>query len=264
VTVLNLDQFLQALDQTDAFDQLQGLIVDLRDQFGIDHVVYHWVSADGEQYGFGTYDPEWVQRYAERDYLRIDPVIIGCFRNFHPVDWKRLDWSSKTSRDYREDAIAHGVGNQGFSIPVRGPNGQLALLTASHATDDVSWAMFIERHQRNWILLAHYFNQKAIALEQQRMRKPVRALSPRETDALTYLGMGYSRSQVAAMLSISEHTLRAYIESARFKLGTLNTTHAVARAVSEGLIIVGGSGHPATTRLHYQDENRPMMRSVAR
>jgi hypothetical protein len=47
------------------------------------------------------------------------------------------------------------------------------------------------------------------------------------------------------MLSISEHTLRAYIESARFKLGALNTTHAVAKALSEGFIVVGGAARAA-------------------
>ena len=55
---------------------------------------------------------------------------------------------------------------------------------------------------------------------------------------MTLLAMGYSRAQVANSLSISEHTLRDYIESARLKLGALNTTHAVARAISRGLIVV--------------------------
>jgi DNA-binding CsgD family transcriptional regulator len=55
---------------------------------------------------------------------------------------------------------------------------------------------------------------------------------------LTLLGIGYSRAQVAKTLSISEHTLRVYIESARFKLGALNTTHAIARAVSCGMVII--------------------------
>ncbi|MFQ1699516.1 autoinducer binding domain-containing protein [Loktanella agnita] len=243
--MLELDQFLQALDQADALDQIQQLIVDLRDYCQVDHIVYHWVSADGEQYGFGTYDPRWAQRYSDRDYLRVDPVIIGCFQRFDPVDWKKLDWSSKAARAFRKDAIAHGVGNQGFSIPIRGPNGQRALLTASHNTDDVTWEEFMETHQRNWILIAHYLNQKALQLEKSRTPEPMRTLSPREVDALTYLGMGYSRGQVADLLNISEHTLRAYIESARFKLGALNTTHAVARAISEGLIVVGGAARAA-------------------
>jgi DNA-binding CsgD family transcriptional regulator len=246
VTALGLDTFLQALEQVDALEQIEGLIVSLRDAFQIDHIVYHWVSADGEQYGFGTYDPAWAQHSGERDSIRIDPVVIGCFQHFHPVDWNSLDWSSKAAREFRKEAILHGVGSQGFSIPIRGPNGQLALLTASHTTDDDSWAEFTSAHQRDWILIAHYLNQKALQFEKGRGPAPVRQLSPRETDALTYLGMGYSRGQVAEMLNISEHTLRAYIESARFKLGALNTTHAVARAVNEGLIIISRAARSAT------------------
>ncbi len=60
---------------------------------------------------------------------------------------------------------------------------------------------------------------------------------------MTLLAMGYSRAQVAETLSISEHTLRVYIESARFKLGAMNTTHAVAQrpepGVDRGLIVTG-------------------------
>ena len=47
-----------------------------------------------------------------------------------------------------------------------------------------------------------------------------------------------NRAQAALELEISENTLRVYIESARHKLGALNTTHAVARALGEGQIVV--------------------------
>lgn len=247
-TALKLDRFLQRLEQASGLDEIQALITDLRDHYTIDHIVYHWVSADGEQYGCGTYDPVWVQRYVDQDYLRIDPVVIGCFQRFHPVDWKRLDWSSKAARAFQRDALDHGVGNQGYSIPIRGPNGQFALFSLSHRADDQWWANFTQTHQRELILIAHYFNQRALEFEKGRAPEPTKPLSPREVDALTFLAMGYSRGQAADMLSISEHTLRAYIESARFKLGALNTTHAVARALSDGLIVVGGSSRAAAGR----------------
>ena len=86
--------------------------------------------------------------------------------------------------------------------------------------------------------VAQLFNQKGLEFEESRVPQASKSLSPREVDALTFLAMGYSRAQVADTLSISEHTLRAYIESARFKLNALNTTHAVARALSRGLIVV--------------------------
>ena len=251
---MNVDQFLGELARLDAPEEIQPLIVGLRDGFGIDHMVYHWVSSDGEQYGFGTYDPSWVRRYVEKDYLRVDPVVRSCFQRFHPVDWRDLDWSGKAVRTFREDAMASGVGNQGYTIPMRGPGGQFALFTLSHEGDDAFWDAFTTANQRDLIVVAHFINQKALEMQQHRVPPPAKALSPREVDTLTYLSMGYSRGQVADMLSISEHTLRAYIESARHKLGALNTTHAVARAASEGLIVVGGASRGAAGGWPGKDE----------
>lgn len=235
---LNLDQILKDLDATSALEGLQDIIVALRDAFRVDHMVYHWVDSSGDQYGCGTYSPDWVELYTSQNYLRTDPVIQGCYQRFHPVDWKRLDWSSRSAREMYTQAIKYGVGNQGFSIPIRGPNGQFALFTANHSCDDDAWACFTETHNRDLILIAHYFHRKALEFEPGRQSEQSRALSPREVDAMTLIAMGYSRAQVAESLSISQNTLRVYIESARFKLGALNTTHAVARALSRGLIVV--------------------------
>lgn len=233
-----LEKILEELEQASEFDQLQNVSQQLRDYFTIDHLVYHWVSSSGQQYGFGTYSEAWQNRYVEKDYLRVDPVIQGCFQRFHPVDWKRLDWTGKPARGFLAEAQKFGVGNQGYSVPIRGPNGQFALFTVSHNCDDATWAEFTDRNRRDLILIAHFFNHAALQLEPGRKPEPAQPLSPREVDAMTFLAMGYSRAQVADTLSISEHTLRVYIESARFKLGALNTTHAVARALSRGLIVV--------------------------
>lgn len=75
-------------------------------------------------------------------------------------------------------------------------------------------------------------------LEPDRTLEHGKALSPREVDAVTLLAIGYNRAQVAQTLTISEHTVQVYVESARFKLGAMNSTHAVARAISRGLIVV--------------------------
>lgn len=235
---IKLDGLLERLESAEGLDDLQVAIEELRDRLGVDHIVYHWVNANGEQYGCGTYDLEWVNRYLEKGYLRVDPVVQGCYQRFHPVDWKRLDWSSKSARAFIQDAIAHGLGNQGYSIPIRGPNGQFAMFSLNHSCDDEAWQDFTERNRRDLILLAHFFNQKALEFEPGRTPEPAQPLSPREIEAMTLLAVGYSRAQAADTLSISEHTLRVYVESARHKLGAMNTTHAVARALSRGVIVV--------------------------
>lgn len=241
-----MDLLIEGLLEAKTLEDLQVEIIKLKNTLKVDHAVYHWVSADGEQYGCGTYDPAWAQRYQDKEYIRIDPVILGCFQRFHPVDWKRLDWSTRAARAFRKDALEYGIGSQGFSIPIRGPNGQFALFSISHNCSDDEWTEFTQENQRDLILIAHFFNQVALEMEKDRAPEPLRALSPRETDALTFLAMGYGRGQVSDMLDISEHTLRAYIESARFKLGAQNTVHAITKAMIDGRIVVGGTSRGAS------------------
>ncbi len=238
VTQFDLSQILEDLESTSTLEELTNVSVQFRDRLRIDHITYHWVDGAGDQYGFTTYSDAWDERYRDKNYHRIDPVILGCFQRFHAVDWKQLNWSGKAVRAFLDDALAHGVGNQGYSIPLRGPSGQFALFTVNHNCDDKTWQSFIATYGRDLILVAHFLNRKALEFAKDRQPEATRSLSPREIDTMTLLALGYSRAQVAHSLSISEHTLRAYIESARAKLGAQNTTHAIATALSRGLIVV--------------------------
>ncbi|SNT35241.1 helix-turn-helix transcriptional regulator [Tropicimonas sediminicola] len=233
-----LEALCEFLQEAADVSHLQAATEQLRNHYQIAHIVYHWVNSAGERFGAGTYSQLWVDRYVEKDYLRMDPVILGCLQRFNPVDWKELDWSSRAARSFLREAIDYGVGNQGLSIPIRGPAGQFALFTASHNCDDDVWAAFVDLNMRDLIIIAHEFNRKALEFEQGGDSAPSPSLSPRELAAMTYLAKGLSRAQAAQEMEISEHTLRVYIEAARHKLGALNTTHAVARALSRGLIVV--------------------------
>ncbi len=233
-----LTEALDSLECAATRDALQGAVVGLRDRLGVDHVVYHSVNSTGRQYAIHTYSSEWQHRYIENDYARIDPVVLGAYQRFHPVDWKRLDWSTPSARAFRAEALANGVGNQGFTVPIRGPSGQFALFTVSSTMTDQAWSKWCEAHVGDLIVIAHFVNRKALEVEGDRANPASQALSPREIDALTLIAMGYSRAQAAESLSISEHTIRVYIEGARHKLGAQNTVHAVARAMAIGILVI--------------------------
>lgn len=234
----SLEALLTSLQDADTLEDLQAATEAVRDHYRVLHCVYHWVNSDGERFGAGTYSGAWVDRYLEMDYLRMDPVIFGCFQRFDPAIWKDLDWSSKAAKAMFQDALDYGLGNQGYSIPLHGPQGQFALFTLNDHADDEEWVAFIGAHNRDLIVLAHAFNTKALSFEPGNDGMGAPSLSPRELGAIRCLARGLSRAQTAQELGISEHTLRVYIESARHKLGALNTTHAVARALSTGIIIV--------------------------
>ena len=234
----SLEKLISSVQSAATLEDFQDATEGLRDHYKVSHIVYHWVNSDGERFGAGTYSQDWVDRYVEKDYLRLDPVILGCFQRFHPVDWKQLDWSTKAAKMFLKEAIKYGVGNQGLTIPIRGPQGQFALFTASHTCSDDVWEAFREKNERDLILIAHAFNKRALEFEKGEESDTCSGLSPRELSAMTYIAKGLSRAQAAEQMQISEHTLRVYIEAARHKLGALNTTHAVARALSRGLIVV--------------------------
>jgi DNA-binding CsgD family transcriptional regulator len=54
------------------------------------------------------------------------------------------------------------------------------------------------------------------------------ALTPREREALSYLGLGYTNSQIAAALGSAERTVRNQLSSAYAKLGVASRAEAVA------------------------------------
>lgn len=253
-------RLLETLPSIDSIEDLGVIINAIRDVLDVQHVTYLALSL-GRRYelssrpasgalatsggtwwrhaamlGAGTYAPEWGVRYAEAGYERIDPVVEGAMRSFLPIDWRNLDWRSPQRRQFLREAIECGIGNQGYTVPLRGPDGQFAIFVINGMMSDNQWAKLIEKYAGEILIIAHFFHQKVIEIEKVFGEPPKAKLSARELDVLRYLAAGKSRGQVADDLKISENTLRVYVDSARHKLGALNVTHAVAVGLSRGII----------------------------
>ena len=233
-----LEAFLERLEATDTANGLSSLAEVLRDTYGVENVSYLATNLNGQPFVSSTYDPKWAAHYESQNYMLIDPVVRGALQQFHPLDWKKLDWSTKRTRNFLNESIEFGIGKQGYTIPIRGPNGQAAIFAVNHNSKDDSWARFLGEHAHDFMLISHYFHQKVLTAANVTETIEGRELSPRELDVLKYLGIGLSRGKTAEKLAISEHTLRVYVDSARYKLGALNTTHAVAIALAQGVIAV--------------------------
>ena len=232
-----LEALLERLPTTSSIDELQVWAHELRDVLGVQHVVYHTANLKGEQVGAFTYDIAWARRYIEKDYKSVDPVVLGAQRRFHPIDWKALDWSSPQARQMMREAIEAGLGNQGWTIPIWGPNGEFAHFSVNHTATDVEWERYTREHAKDFLIISHLVHQHAMRIIHNETAPPTTDLSPREREVLALLSVGQSRAQVADSLGISENTLRAYVNSARHKLGAANVTHAVAMATAKGIIL---------------------------
>lgn len=62
-------------------------------------------------------------------------------------------------------------------------------------------------------------------------------LSGRERDVLLLASQGLTKAQVGEALGLSEHTVRTHLTRIARRLGTLNTTHAVATAIRSGWVV---------------------------
>jgi DNA-binding CsgD family transcriptional regulator len=236
-----LEALLERLQTTNSIDELQGWAHELRDFFGVTHVFYHTATLKQQQVGAFTYSRDWARRYVEKNYAVVDPVLQGAMRRFHPMDWKTLDWSNPAARTFLREAVEHGLGNQGWTVPIWGPQGEFAVFCANHQCSDAEWAEFIAARAKDILVVSHLMHEQALRIISRDAASAGTDLSPREREALAHLSLGHSRAAVADMLQISENTLRAYIDSARHKLGALNVTHAVALALAKGIITPQGA-----------------------
>lgn len=64
----------------------------------------------------------------------------------------------------------------------------------------------------------------------------IESLTPREIEVIELVAEGLSNKAVAARLGISDQTVKFHLTSVSGKLGAVNRTDAVRRAVRRGLI----------------------------
>jgi DNA-binding NarL/FixJ family response regulator len=70
----------------------------------------------------------------------------------------------------------------------------------------------------------------------QRLKTPAPTLSPRETEVLRLVAAGNSNPSIAAMLFVSEATVKTHLLHVFEKLGVSDRTRAVTRAMELGLL----------------------------
>ena len=223
VTYYAMSLGLDARDETEAqiqrFEDIEGVIL-----------------RTGRKFAAMSFSVDWLKWYRHEGYHESDPVLLGSSASFDPVDWAELDWSKVDHQNFRHGATDFGVGNQGYSIPVRGPGGQLAIFTINKQCTTDEWSKLLAESRTDFMLLAHFTHQRVLKLVGLEHAHPTRPLSNREKDAMRLIADGLSRGRASEKLGISENTFRVYIDSARHKLGALNIPHAIALAAHRGLI----------------------------
>lgn len=232
---------LAQLDRETTYDDLVHFIHGVVERHGLRNAVYHCPSFPGrtldDPFLALTYDAEWVAHYRKANYVQVDPVFNVGARSVLPIDWATLDRSDRKVVKLFNEAKDAGVGVQGLTIPIRGPeNGLWALFSVTADDSPAEWSRRRRQIVADLVLTAHFIHQKAHRLHQAVETLDLNAVTRRETEALAWTAEGKTVADIAALMHISAETVKAHLDSARFKLGALNRVHAVAKAIRSGIV----------------------------
>lgn len=155
-------------------------------------------------------------------------------RTFRPVAWDSiLPYPHRPGNDNRSGgAILARVGvTMGVSLPVsswRAVRG-LVLFGGERALPDLPEVARLS-------LIANGLFDRLVEIDSDQPGANDCRLTIRERQCLTWTSAGKTSAEIAGILGLSEHTINQYITSSGQKLGAVNRTQAVAKAIRLRLI----------------------------
>ena len=206
--------------------------------YGLKNVVYFAARIPEltarEPYLAVTYDDAWVQHYKKNDYVSIDPVLSAGLQRMLPTDWSTFDKTSGPLKTFFGEAQEFGVGRQGMTMPIRGVNGEAAMLSITSEETDREWIRLRTHYMRDFQLIANVVHEMILRVE--RVSEVIPRLTKREIECLKWASEGKTYEEIAIILGIRRGTVQSYMEFSRLKLNAVNTTHSVTRALRLRLI----------------------------
>lgn len=199
---------------------------------------------------FSGYPQEWVDHYVAQNYFDCDPVLSAATRSPLPVMWDAMAsqgaCSKADTRQHRmwDEAAQHGL-THGITLSVRGERGFSGVFSLARASA-------LEKTRASLIHLAGSIQLLAGIVHSAIARIELPSLVPevcvelteRERQCLRWSADGKTAWEISQILNISERTAIFHINNSVTKLGAVNKTHAIARALSLGLFRPMPAGEP--------------------
>jgi LuxR family transcriptional regulator, quorum-sensing system regulator BjaR1 len=183
---------------------------------------------------FNSRPPEYCERYEERHYAAIDPLIRAVRRTLAPVVWSDIPKGeiSKEAKLLFHDARDTGA-NNGIVVPIVSASGSISIFSASGYKPDVS------PRARSAVEIVGIYSRQLL----QRTAKaaadvpaPRPILTRREREIMTWIAAGKTDEEISCILHIRRETVTTHVNNAKLKLNATRRTQAVVQALRLGEI----------------------------
>ncbi len=241
--LVDFHELIDGLSKAKTVEELHAACSKLCVQQGFDHFVYGAIfpaSFIKPYYVFVSgYPDEWWSRYKSENYMAIDPVLAHAEARITPIRWDQLqpkDHERERALRFMGEAAEFGL-RSGISYPIHTNRGDVSILSFAseddyqHSRADFQNAMPFAQN-----FSAHLHEAVRRIFEQQVLNLAHVHLTEREQQCLLWAAEGKTTWETSVILNVSERTVRFHLHNSSAKLGVVSRQHAVARAVSLGLI----------------------------
>lgn len=243
MTPLRCQELIDTLTRAGTIEEIHALCCVLCKESGFDHFIYAaripTSFVKPLQLAISGYPQKWREHYDAQGYLRTDPTVIHCVNHFLPLTWDQIEPMAKANKDVRNfmaESCDFGL-KSGVTFPIHTPQGESAMLSLALGEGEER-AHSLILHAMPFVQLIslhiHEAVRRAVNIVEN-CHGPVR-LSDREKECLLWSAEGKTSWEISKIIGVSERTVIFHLHNASEKLKVTNRQHAVARAISVGLI----------------------------
>jgi LuxR family transcriptional regulator, quorum-sensing system regulator SdiA len=235
-------------------DDLVPYVRSLVTSLGFDHFTYGASNTlhpdkNGMTYAYWTAPDEWMQAYASKGFIEVDPRVFLTCKSAIPLIWDQTNVRGigQNVDVFVDTAKRFGICS-GVSFMLHGPyDGHAAVIFDSHVerNDEIRMRL-IARNLPDLHMFGCYWHELFMmpVIRQRREHARRASMSGRERECLQLAANGLTTKDIATRLGISARTVQFHFGRLCGKLNAANRQEAIAVAVRERLLTTGAEVEP--------------------
>ncbi len=171
----------------------------------------------------------WLDRYADQDYVRVDPIVQEVFRSTGSYRWDdimRRPAADPVVDQIRSERAEFGL-HDGLVVPIyetKGYAGLVSLAGEAEVTPQLKSTMTVA---------SVFVHNRLVTLSREKLL-PDDLLTAREIECITWAAEGKSDWEIGQILKISSKTVNYHIENTKRKFGVPTRVQAIVYAFRYG------------------------------
>jgi ATP-dependent transcriptional regulator len=203
----------------------------------VDHVQYYGLGIGGSPLpvSLGTFTERWLDRYITGHYFFDDPVMAQVKDLNHALPWERIQGLNDRQIEFMEFTRKE-LGRNGVTVPVGTPPIAAGLSIVSDESPE-TWKERLPQIIWNATMVGQRVH--TLVLEDKKAREESHVSLSRPQKACLYLAAsGMGLEEIAQATSMGTKSVIRCLNDVQAALNARNHTHALAKAVALGLVVV--------------------------